>query len=215
MVRKPRYLADQSNRDRWMISYTDVVTILLILFVAAAARGTQPAKPPAPVQPPAATPVHPAPAAGLLRTRQLLEARGIQPRLDQRGLVIDLPQKVLFNSGDDRINAGALPTIDAIAGILSVIPNKVMLVGHADPLPIHNGRFRDNWELSAARSIELLDVLKSQYGIPELRLSVASYGSWSPRSPNDTETGRAENRRVEIVILDEAAGQGLSKLRAC
>lgn len=202
MVRKPRYLADQSNRDRWMISYTDVMTILLILFVAAVARGTQPARPAVPTRPPPQAPVVPPVHEDLLRTRELLEARGIRPRLDERGLVIDLPQKVLFASGDDRISTGALPTIDAIAGIVAAIPNKVMLVGHADPVPIHNGRFRDNWELSAARSLALLDLLKSQYSIAESRLSVASYGSWSPRSPNDTEVGRAENRRVEIVILD-------------
>ncbi len=200
MVRKPRYLADQSNRDRWMISYTDVITILLILFVAGVARGTQPPRAPV-ATPPAHAPVVRPVREGLLRTQELLEARGIRPRLDERGLVIDLPQTVLFASGDDRINAGALPTIDAIAGIVAAIPNKVMLVGHADPVPIHNGRFRDNWELSAARSLELLDLLKAQYGIAESRLSVASYGSWNPRSSNDTEVGRAENRRVEIVIF--------------
>ena len=201
MVRKPRYLADQSNRDRWMISYTDVITILLILFVAGVAHGTQPARPAVATPPPPAPAVRPV-REGLLRTQSLLEGRGIRPVLDERGLVIDLPQKILFASGDDRINAGALPTIDAIAGILGAIPNKVMLVGHADPVPIHNGRFRDNWELSSARSLQLLNLLRAQYGIAESRLSVASYGSWSPRSPNDTEVGRAENRRVEIVILD-------------
>ena len=71
-------------------------------------------------------------------------------------------------------------------------------------MPIHNRRFDNNWELSAARSLRLLELLSSRYGIAESRLSVSSYGSWSPRSTNATEEGRAENRYVEIVILDDS-----------
>jgi chemotaxis protein MotB len=195
-----------------MVSYTDVVTILLILFVAAAAKGTRQAKPPERKTVPAPV-ARPFPS-GLVRTERMLEAEGVKPRLEARGLVIDLPQKVLFPSGEDRIDAGALATIDVIARVLRSIPNKVMLVGHADAVPIHNSRFHDNWELSAARSLELLDLLSGRYGIPESRLAVASYGSWNPRRPNDTEDGRAENRRVEIVILDEAAAASFTDARS-
>jgi chemotaxis protein MotB len=78
-------------------------------------------------------------------------------------------------------------------------------VGHADAIPIHNQRFKSNWELSAARSLNLLALLASQYGIDETRLSIQSYGSYSPRNSNDTVDGRAENRRVEILILDDPA----------
>ena len=92
---------------------------------------------------------------------------------------------------------------DQIAEVLSGIPNNVALVGHADSIPIHNSRFQNNWELSAARSLSLLTLLINQYGIPESRLSLQSYGSNTPRSSNDTEAGRAENRRVEILILDD------------
>ena len=142
-------------------------------------------------------------AAALRDTKAVLESRGIHPRLEARGLVISLPQAVLYPSGEDRISPSALPLIGEIAGVLRNLPNKVTLVGHADPVPIHNGRFSNNWELSAARSLRLLELLTSRYGISEERLAVSSYGSYSPRSPNDTEEGRAENRRVEIVILNE------------
>jgi chemotaxis protein MotB len=80
-----------------------------------------------------------------------------------------------------------------------------VLVGHADTTPIHNRRFRDNWQLSAARSLSLLALLTSDYGIPESRLSIESFGSNHPLGPNDTEAGRAANRRVEILILDDPA----------
>jgi chemotaxis protein MotB len=98
-----------------------------------------------------------------------------------------------------------------IAAVLSDVPNKVALVGHADSIPIHNQRFKSNWELSAARSLNLLALLSTGYGIEESRLSIQSYGSYSPKSSNDTEDGRAENRRVEILILNETlseAGSG-------
>jgi chemotaxis protein MotB len=72
-------------------------------------------------------------------------------------------------------------------------------------VPIHNKRFQSNWELSAARSVNLLELLTKRYGIAESRLSVQSFGSNDPKNSNDTEAGRAENRRVEILLLDESA----------
>ena len=202
MSRRPKYFQNEhAGRDRWMVSYTDVMTILLILFVAVAARAIP--------QPQAARTGSRKDAASgkageaLLRTKAALESRGIRPTLEARGLVISLPQAILYPSGEDRISPDALPLIGEIAGVLRNLPNKVTLVGHADPVPIHNGRFSNNWELSAARSLKLLELLTSRYGIAESRLAVSSYGSYSPRSPNDTEEGRAENRRVEIVILNE------------
>ncbi|MGA2879958.1 MAG: OmpA family protein, partial [Bryobacteraceae bacterium] len=97
------------------------------------------------------------------------------------------------------------PIVSQIAEVLNSVPNRVALVGHSDSIPIHNKRFQNNWELSAARSVNLLEVLSSRYGIPESRLSIQSYGSNDPKDSNDTEAGRAENRRVEILLLEESA----------
>jgi chemotaxis protein MotB len=210
-VRTPKYLQAECRSDRWLISYVDIVTILLILFVAAAAQAVQhPAVPPAtpsvqappPVRnPPAVAPDSPA----LLLARQKLQQQGIDMKLEQRGLVISLPQAALFASGQDVISPQAIPTISRIADVLRDMPNQVSLIGHADPTPIHSKRFSNNWELSAARSLRLLEFLTGRYGIAEDRLTVASQGSYNPKGPNDTEDGRAANRRVEIVILNDAA----------
>jgi chemotaxis protein MotB len=132
-----------------------------------------------------------------------LQQQGLDPRLEPHGLVISLPQAILFSSGGDQISPAALPIVAQIADVLREIPNKVSLVGHADAVPIHNRRFKNNWELSLARGLKLLELLKKRYGIPESRLSIAGYSSYRPRNPNDTANGRAGNRRVEIVILDE------------
>ena len=212
MPRRPKYLepGDHGGRDRWLISYTDIVTILLILFIAIAAqsfreRPTRPPDPPKPQSPAQSQAKPPDPRQTLVQAEQKLQQHGLDLRLEKRGLVISLPQAILFPSGEDHIIASAFPIISQIADVLNGIPNKVTLVGHADSIPIHNQRFQNNWELSAARSLQLLEVLSSRYGIAESRLSVQSYGSYSPKDTNDTEAGRAENRRVEILILDDQA----------
>jgi len=207
---KPAYYQSQnSGRDRWMISYLDVLTIMLILFVAIAAQALQSAQKKtdpevAPVAVPVAAPLIPAPNAALVAIKQGLEQNHLDVQLDPRGVVVSLPQALLFSPGEDRVNADALATVSAIGGVLTAIPNNVILVGHADAVPIHNRRFGNNWELAAARGLRLLELLSSRYGVAESRLSVQSYGSYDPKSTNDTPDGRANNRRVEIVILDSA-----------
>ncbi|HEV8416834.1 MAG TPA: OmpA family protein [Bryobacteraceae bacterium] len=206
---KPAYYQSQNTgRDRWMISYLDVLTIMLILFVAIAAQALQSAqkKPDpavAPVAVPVAVPLIPAPNAALVAIKQELEQNHLEVQLDPRGVVVSLPQALLFSPGEDRINADAIATVSAIGNVLSKIPNSVSLEGHADAVPIHNRRFNNNWELGAARGLRLLELL-SRYGIAESRFSIESYGAYDPKSTNDTPDGRASNRRVEIVIRDTA-----------
>jgi chemotaxis protein MotB len=204
---KPAYFQSQnSGRDRWMVSYLDVLTILLILFVAMAAQTLQNSqKKPAPAPVSVAAPVTEGPSAALSAIKRELEQSHLDVQVDSRGVVVSLPQALLFAPGDDRINADALATVSTIGDVLSKIPNNVSLVGHTDAVPIHNRRFSNNWELAAARGLRLLELLSSRYGIAESRLSVESFGSYDPKSSNDTPDGRASNRRVEIVILDSYA----------
>jgi chemotaxis protein MotB len=211
---KPKYLEAENGgqRERWLISYTDFITILLILFVAIAAQGMHSALPPRPPQPkiePSAKPIQPTQQPAdtrqvLVRADEKLRLQGLDSHLEKRGLVISLPQAILFPSGEDHVTPAALPIVSRIAEVLASVPNKVALVGHADSIPIHNQRFHSNWELSAARSVNLLEILSTRYGISESRLSVQSYGANDPKDSNDTEAGRAENRRVEILLLDES-----------
>ena len=224
MGRKPRYLqSGDATAGKWVVSYSDIVTILLVLFVGLAAQAFQKNLTPVPtakaVPPIKETPIQavyspalpsPEPAveklsAALADAEKALRDLGINPTIENRGLVVSLPQSILFPSGEDRISPSALPMIARIAGVVGAIPNRISLVGHTDAVPIHSFRFKNNWELATARSVKLLELLTTQYGISESRLSIASPGAYSPRAPNDTEEGRAENRRVDIVILPESA----------
>ena len=195
--RNPGAGSSSRQRDRWTTSYADFVTILLVLFVAIAAQGVQSAAapPPPPVESPAKRPA-------ILTALAPLEAKGVKLKVEARGIVISLEQKILFDSGDDRVSDDAMPVVSDIADVLRGVPNRVNLIGHADSRPVHSKRFRDNWELSVARSLRLRELLSEEFGIDESRLSVASYGSTEPVASEETEEGRASNRRVEIVIVD-------------
>lgn len=200
-----------------MVSYVDVLTILLIFFICAAlkipkaaagsasiAPVTQhavPAPPVTPVQVPPVGALPPAPPLAEFERR--LESAGIDVHREPRGVLVTLPQAVLFASGDDRISAEARPIIGKIASGIRDLPNHVTLVGYADSIPVSNRRFHNNWELAAARGLRLLELLTGEYGIPESRLSVTSDGANRPKDSNETPGGRAANRRVEILIANE------------
>lgn len=129
----------------------------------------------------------------------------IDLRLEPRGLVVSLRQATYFPSGGDNIAQDTYPSIEKIAETIGGLRNAVRLEGHSDSIPIHTIRFRSNWELSAARSIAMMELLSHRFDIPRNRLAIAGYADTAPIEPNDTETGRAHNRRVDIVILNQTA----------
>lgn len=149
--------------------------------------------------------------AELLPTLQFLTAElkseigagKLQLRLESRGLVVSLTEAAFFPSGQDMINPGGYASIGKIAEAIRRLPNPVRLEGHTDSVPIHNERFRSNWELSVARGLSMLTLLTHRFEVPQSQLSVAGYADNRPLRPNDTEDGRARNRRVDIVILNK------------
>lgn len=133
--------------------------------------------------------------------KQQIDSGAIHLQLDQRGLVISLQEKAFFPSGDDAIYAQAYPSIEQLAKTIGKLSNPIRLEGHTDSVPIHTARFKNNWELSTARSIALLQLFEGRFGLDSSRFAVAGYAQTMPIASNDTEEGRAKNRRVEIVIL--------------
>jgi chemotaxis protein MotB len=132
-----------------------------------------------------------------------IDAGRIQVSMEQRGLVISFKQAALFPSGEDAISPDSLPSLDKVASAMMKIPNPVRLEGHTDSRRINTPRFHSNWELSTARSIALLEIFTHKLHVPEGHISVAGYADTAPVASNETEEGRARNRRVDIVILNE------------
>ena len=97
------------------------------------------------------------------------------------------------------------PRCKRIAQVLSAQTNNIRIEGHTDNVPIHNAQFASNWELSTARATEMIRLFITQYNLPAIRLSAAGYAEYHPVASNETADGRAQNRRVDIVVLSPAA----------
>ena len=129
------------------------------------------------------------------------------------GLVISLREAGFFDSGSATPKAEALLTLRQIADRLGATPYDLRIEGHTDNVPIHNAEFDSNWELSSARATHIARLFLEMKAIPADRLSAAGYAEFHPVASNDTAEGRAENRRVDLVVLprskiDFAASSG-------
>jgi chemotaxis protein MotB len=132
-----------------------------------------------------------------------IDAGQIQISMQARGLVVSFTQAALFPPGEDVISPEAYNGLEKVASAIAKMPNPVRLEGHTDSTPINTARFHSNWELSAGRSIAILELLSNKFGVSRDRLSIAGYADTAPLASNDTEEGRARNRRADIVILNE------------
>jgi len=136
-----------------------------------------------------------------------VKSNKVRVTTDERGLVISLVSDAFFAPASAQINIeetrdillrlGALLNSEELAG------RKFRIEGHTDSIPVDpNGPWPSNWDLSAARSINVLKYL-TDIGVDEKRFQVAGFADTVPVASNDTAEGRAYNRRVDIVILDE------------
>jgi chemotaxis protein MotB len=132
-----------------------------------------------------------------------IEKGNVEMHMAARGLTISFKQAAFFDSGSDVLKPGTIGTIGTVGNALLKIPNSVRLEGHTDNVPISTGRFNNNWELSSNRAIAVLQVLTNKFGSLRPRLAVGGYADVAPVASNDSEEGRARNRRVDVVILSE------------
>lgn len=139
--------------------------------------------------------------------RPELQRNEVALRSTNDGLIISLREIGFFESGSADVRGDSLPAFGRIAGLLSSHLCRIRIEGHTDNIPIHNSRFRDNWELSTARSAELVRLLITKYGFAAERLSAAGYAEYHPVASNDSAETRAQNRRVDIVVLGRFASE--------
>ncbi len=131
----------------------------------------------------------------------------VRARVEPRGLVISVGEGIVFDSGSDLIKPEGKSLLDTIATSLVSIGNHIRIEGHTDNVPIKNSRFPSNWELSTARATAVISYMIEKFGLQPDQLSAAGYAEYRPVAANDTEEGRASNRRVDIVVLNTAAAQ--------
>jgi chemotaxis protein MotB len=133
-----------------------------------------------------------------VKRQGLEDAMAIDRSADR--MVIRMKSAILFKEGQAVLTPGAKEIIDGLIPAISRTSNRLRIEGHSDDVPIATEQFPSNWELSTARAISVADRLEAG-GLTRDRLSVAGYAEFHPLVANDNADQRAQNRRVEIVVL--------------
>jgi chemotaxis protein MotB len=246
------------NEERWLLTYADMITLLLALFVvlfaissvniskvkllqqslrdafngkvmdggqailqtsnSVAVRTLDTAPRVVPSTPTIGRPDSASARAALAARREQDELEQLKRQLDafavahgfkaqvetvvtQRGLVVRLlTDNVLFDSGLTALKPQGLPLLGEVGTLLGVDRvHPIVVEGHTDDVPIATSRFASNWELSTARAAAVVRWLIGR-NVPARRFSAAGYADLHPLASNGTATGRARNRRVEVVL---------------
>jgi chemotaxis protein MotB len=151
----------------------------------------------------------------LSRFQSLIDAGKLKIKIVDGRMVVALASDILFPSGSAGLSKDGEAAVREIAGLLSSIPNRSFQVeGHTDDVPIRTAQFPSNWELAAARSLTVLKTM-ADAGLDAGRISAASYGAQKPAVPNTTPENKAQNRRIEIVVVpDLSTLPGFDELKA-
>ena len=221
-----------SQRDRWLLSYADFLTLLLALFVvlyasalvdveknrglfeglqSAFAKGTPASEENDPGRvPDAAGDLAPLRqlesnlAKRIDRERARIEADpGVSLHPTERGLVISLAAAEYFSPGSAEIRASRRPVLAAMAPLLAAESAPLLFEGHTDDLPANSQSYPSNWELSSARAAAIARYFIDKHGIDPHRVATTGYAAYRPLSDGESPSERARNRRVEIVVLSE------------
>ena len=123
-------------------------------------------------------------------------------------LVLRLPEKLMFDRGEAILRAEGGEALVAIAEELADRPVRIRVEGHTDSTPIHTARFPSNWELSQSRAMAVVRFFLEDGKIAPARLAAAGYGEHHPVSDNDTPEGKAQNRRVDLIVVADLDGEG-------
>jgi chemotaxis protein MotB len=121
--------------------------------------------------------------------------------------VISLREVGFFDTGSARVKREALVSFGRIAAVLKKQSSRLRIEGHTDNVAIRNSRFESNWELSTARATEVVRLLTSEYRFDGTTLSASGYAEFHPVGDNRTSDGRRRNRRVDLIVLDNAGPQ--------
>lgn len=222
-----------SNRERWLVTYADLMTLLLVFFIVMYALSSrisvenfdQLAASLQRSMKKDATP-KPGDQKGFLPTDShetrkfkanataVLEAlvetnvkSEVKVDIDQRGLVVSLIDSSFFDPGSAQLKPQAVPVLKKIGLTFKKQINDIRVEGHTDSQPISTTRFPSNWELSSARATSVVRFLVEKVGLPPHRLQAVGMSSYKPVGSNGTWEGRKRNRRVDIILTrSEAAG---------
>ncbi|HWR83003.1 MAG TPA: flagellar motor protein MotB [Candidatus Deferrimicrobium sp.] len=227
MRRREKLNEPKENLDRWLLTYADLITLLLAFFVVMYSMSQIDAKKFGKVaqalhgvlkggenifshDPEQKTQGHGLLKLGNLRMlqaridekfRQIGRSEDIQTEVTERGLVVHILESALFRQGSAHLQPRAMEVLDLIYDNVRHMPNHIRVEGHTDDRPINTPLYPSNWELSSARAIEVVRYFVNNHGAPPDRISALGYGEFRPVRPNNSIENRATNRRVDVVVL--------------
>ncbi|MHB8062363.1 MAG: flagellar motor protein MotB [Ruminiclostridium sp.] len=240
---------EKDNNERWLLTYADLMNLLLILFIilfamsqvdtvkfqqlsqslsAAFGNGSPPtvthgsASGNSLIDFPATMPSPIIPSkleeqqieglqeelSGMVQTEGL--GGDVSVKMTERGIVMSIDASLVFKSGSAELEKESLDKVLKIGKeILSKIPDKhIRVEGHTDNVPMKSSMFPSNWQLSAVRAANVLQILVDQAGIKHELISAVGYGDSAPIAENNSDANREKNRRVDIVILRDSSSVG-------
>jgi chemotaxis protein MotB len=137
----------------------------------------------------------------------LIDQNIVHVRQTAFSLEVEIKTDILFPSGVAAVAPGAVAVLAKIAEILKPFPNAIRVEGHTDNRPISTSTFPSNWELSAARAANVVQLF-TKAGVDPLRMQVLGLGEFRPVASNETADGRNSNRRVVIVVMEQKVADG-------
>ena len=230
MMRKKKEHHEEHVDEAWLLPYSDMLTLLLALFIVMFAMGQTDAGKFKQMSQQfniifaggsgvmqqdgnSVIPMEVSPGQAeydkMTEVKKMLEEEitkegysdKVKVELNSEGLEISIQDAVLFNTAEAEVKNNLSPLLVQISNLLQGLDNQVKVVGHTDNVPIKNDKFRSNWELSSMRAINVMNFIVSSGKISPDKVSIQAYGEYMPKFENTTEAGRAKNRRVEIIVV--------------
>jgi len=135
------------------------------------------------------------------RLKSMISSGKLQVEIRKGRMIVKMSDKILFDPGKTKLKADGQVALKQLAAVLKDIGERDYLIaGHTDNIPIKTRQFKSNWELSAARAVEVVKFMQRE-GVDPKHLSAAGFSEFDPVGDNAAEEGRRSNRRIEIILM--------------
>lgn len=139
----------------------------------------------------------------LKRSLDNVADQDVQVKVLKGVVMISLSDKMLYNTGDYKVLPAAKEVLGKVAAVINDYDTySVLIEGNTDNVPLNSANLpRDNWDLSALRGTSIAKVLQNEFGVNPSRMTAGGRSEYNPKTTNASVSGRAENRRTEIIIM--------------
>lgn len=127
----------------------------------------------------------------------------VKVRQEDQGVVLQLGENILFDPAEANLKPESREVLDLVSKMLPQLENEVMVQGHTDNVPIYSSKYASNWELSTARAVNVLKYFVDEKKFDPTKFSATGYGEHRPLVENTTSENKANNRRVDILIVQQ------------